>query len=96
MSHSLCGYEAPSDLQHVELGRRGAEPESLGRVDGVGASPAVEEAVTTSALGRATLPAGSGAVSTVSCWSVTRARLADAAGYWRAIATRSRSSGVIR
>jgi hypothetical protein len=25
-----------------------------------------------------------------------RARLADAPGYWRAIATRSRSSGVIR
>lgn len=95
MSHSLCGYEAPSDLQHVELGRRGAEPESLGRVDGVGASPAVEEAVTTSALGRATLPAGSGAVSTVSCWSIPGLAW-PTPGYWRAIATRSRSSGVIR
>ena len=38
VTHSLSGHEAPSDLQHVELGRRRAEPEFLGRIDGVGRS----------------------------------------------------------
>jgi len=56
---SITHFTSPAEIIQVRgaeaLRDAAVEPEFLGRVDGVRAIPAVEEAVTTSALGRAAL-----------------------------------------